>query len=387
MSLFNSKKIQTLEAQIAALQAENQQLCEERDLAIGTVESTRELINSLFRQISHKTSQTVHFAGIRDSLDAIRNQTADSSAHLSDEQSKLRETSSLFQQSAMVLDQIANGINDLRATTQRSIESVKSLEEATDRIVQFTNMITDISNQTNLLALNAAIEAARAGEQGRGFAVVADEVRTLASKTADATEEIKEFVSRIAAHSGETQENFSGIAESMTMMDTSVSTISGVIDEVVELANKMSSVISSSTANAFLDTVKLDHVLYKMDIYRGIFGITDKAIDDYPDHTACRLGKWYYEGEGLHLKELSGYKQMELPHKQVHEHGSRALKRHLSGDHDGTIESLSKMEKASFAVLDQLDHLSHDYESYIRERNNRVTPSLEAKADSDIDLF
>jgi len=387
MSLFAGKKLAAMQAQIDQLQAENQQLKDERDQAKFQIDLNKELMHSLFQQISHKTSQIVHFASIRDSMDTIRNQTAESSAHLANEQSKLRETSSLFQQSAMVLDQIASGISTLRDTTQRSIESVQALEEATARIVQFTDMITDISNQTNLLALNAAIEAARAGEQGRGFAVVADEVRTLASKTAAATEEIKEFVARIASHSGETRENFNGIAESMTMMDTSVNTVSGVIDEVVELANNMSSVISSSTAGSFIDTVKLDHVLFKMDIYRQILGMSDKSINEVPDHTACRLGKWYYEGEGLTLKDMDGYRQLELPHKEVHVFGIQAIERYLKGDHDGSIESLSRMEHASLIVLDQLDHMSHDYENYIRNRNKQVTNSIAHQQQDDIDLF
>lgn len=90
-------------------------------------------------------------------------------------------------------------IQTLGENLEHSQESINSLNAQVDKISQAVLLIQDIAEQTNLLALNAAIEAARAGEQGRGFAVVADEVRALASRTRDSTQEITNIVSAIEA--------------------------------------------------------------------------------------------------------------------------------------------------------------------------------------------
>lgn len=89
------------------------------------------------------------------------------------------------------------GTQEIRDVVRTTSDSVKSLDQKTNEIAGIITTISDITNQTNLLALNAAIEAARAGEHGRGFSVVADEVRSLASKTASAAEEIQSMLENI----------------------------------------------------------------------------------------------------------------------------------------------------------------------------------------------
>ena len=384
---FNKNKTQELEARIKQLEEENQNLSNTINQISAEYESVKSMLSSAYQQVSHKTSETLHFANVYESLDLIRNQTLASSQSLASEQSRLRETSSLFQQSSMVLNQITVGINELTDTTEKSIGSVVALEDATQRINQFTDMITEISNQTNLLALNAAIEAARAGEQGRGFAVVADEVRTLASKTAEATNEIKEFVSTITTNSAATRTNFDKITASMEMMNSSVDTISGVIDEVVALANNMASVIDLSTANSFIETVKLDHVLFKMSIYRTVFGIERKSAEEFADHRACRLGHWYFEGEGLKLAHINEYKQLNRPHERVHESGKHAVIAYCRSDHDACIAALSDMESASNEVLDILDRMIPEYQKIMDQSTLHVSNNTGDGSDDNIDLF
>ena len=107
-----------------------------------------------------------------------------------------------------VVEETIHGMNRIAVVVKQSAATVQELGKSSDQIGEIVQVIDDIADQTNLLALNAAIEAARAGEQGRGFAVVADEVRKLAERTTKATKEIATMIKQI-------QKDTSGAVESM----------------------------------------------------------------------------------------------------------------------------------------------------------------------------
>jgi len=130
------------------------------------------------------------------------------------------EGNNLAEQGRIVVDETISNIENLSQKVSYASETIQKLVHDAENIGLILDVIKDISEQTNLLALNAAIEAARAGEQGRGFAVVADEVRTLAQRTRQSTDEIQVMIANLQTASKLVQET---IAEGCELADSSVS--------------------------------------------------------------------------------------------------------------------------------------------------------------------
>ncbi|WOD06322.1 methyl-accepting chemotaxis protein [Marinomonas sp. GJ51-6] len=130
-------------------------------------------------------------------------------------------------------------IEKISEQTGQAIEVIKNLDSSVTSIEDIIGAITDIADQTNLLALNAAIEAARAGEQGRGFAVVADEVRTLATKTQESTLEIQEKISSMVADSKRAVDVMNQSEEKVTLSLEQARISDGTIAQFEEKMNEV----------------------------------------------------------------------------------------------------------------------------------------------------
>lgn len=162
-----------------------------------------------------------------------------------------------------IVELTIKSINSLAGEIDNTSNVISTVREDSDSIGSILDVIRGIADQTNLLALNAAIEAARAGEQGRGFAVVADEVRTLASRTQQSTEEIHDMIEKLQsgihnavdameksrAHTLETVEQASKTGESLRVITDAVATINDMNTQIASASEEQSSVTEEINRN------------------------------------------------------------------------------------------------------------------------------------------
>ncbi len=210
--------------------------------------------------VTKQHSQTEHVAAAIDELTSSVNEVAQYAVSAADAAKKAsdeaRSGSTVVQNTLTAINNLANEVEDAATV-------IKQLEKDSENIGGVLEVIRGISEQTNLLALNAAIEAARAGEQGRGFAVVADEVRTLASRTNESTKEIQMMIERLQSGTrhavevmgkGHEQAEISvdqaaKAGESLEEITNSVATINDMNNQISSSANEQGSVASEINQN------------------------------------------------------------------------------------------------------------------------------------------
>lgn len=374
------------------------------------LDTTQQLIEGMDNQIAETHSVTAATEEMTASIQDVAN-------HAVRVAESTEEAVQTANNSREIIGEALQDIEEVGRVYEIVIQDVNHLEKQIEHTHEVINVIKEIADQTNLLALNASIEAARAGEYGKGFAVVATEVRKLSEHTKDQIEQITHNMESLQAVSRNVTER---IQETGKSVDKSVSesvragselenivtvmqSISGQTAQIAAMSEEQSSTvteISERNTNMFemskqvqklaqdtaevvydlsinmndyrltfmegnlmesqediIEVAKTDHLLWKWNIYNLILGVASISKSDLTSHTACRLGKWYYEGKGLELKNEQAYKDLEEPHKAVHNCAKHALEQYELGNIDEAKEALSRLETASETVVHLLEEM------------------------------
>lgn len=293
-------------------------------------------------------------------------------------------------------------------------EEVSALSEASEQIGEIVKSIEAIAQQTNLLALNATIEAARAGDAGKGFSVVASEVKALSNQTSQATEDIRTRIEALrvkmtgivqtisggataVAHGNQAMEtlalNMDAIDDAVVQVKGRINSVSDVLSQQKEAAQEVSAGIIDVSQNANLavkdvsksaDTMdraisivarnlsdiaklelagstlwlaKADHIIWKKRLADMFSGRQTLRAEELADHTSCRLGQWYQAQLRENKIVSPAFREIDYPHKLVHERGIAAAKFFNDGQTEKAIACLKEVEIHSIEVVAKLDEL------------------------------
>ena len=356
-------------------------------------------------------------SAVSDSSAQLAVSTEDIAHNVEDSSESMMCTTQETEQSLSQINQTFGAIENHIQEMNKAGEIMEGVSEETEKINELVNVIKSVASQTNLLSLNASIEAARAGDLGKGFSVVANEIKKLAENTQQqvefiqnivgglsekinmASEEIRKVVSsfseskesidsatsgieRITGTLSTVNESFASISANVEEQSATTQVITNniqhVSDQSASLLNhvektgqaffdisvKLFDIRAKSVADAgetdtatMVELIKADHLMWKWRVYNMILGFVHLDEATVGDHTGCRLGKWVQTLDTSNPNVAALLKKMETPHAGVHQSAKKAIRAYNSHNVEEAKKHLAELDTYSSEVVTLISEL------------------------------